>query len=109
MFGFLGMISKAAKWSDDPNQRRLALMIFNAAIYESSGNERGKPLDKAAVMALTRDAGWSDKESADRCVHALSLIKPIADKTTYRAARDEGNKLCSAYSGSEKGPGRKAA
>ena len=73
MFGFLAAMSKPAKWSDDPNQRRLALMIFDAAIYASSEQGRGKPLDLDAILALTRDSGWSERESADRFVHANRL------------------------------------
>ncbi|MGI9387926.1 MAG: hypothetical protein ACR2OX_10895 [Methyloligellaceae bacterium] len=97
MFEFLLAMMKTAKWSDEPDQRRLALLIFDAAIYESSKKSRGKPLDIKKILALTEGSGWSAEESADRFVHALSLIKPIADKATYRAAKEEGNRLSAAY------------
>lgn len=104
MFGFLSALSKTAKWSDDPNQRKLALLIFDAAIYESSRKNRGKPLDLEEVLALTKTSGWSDEESTSRFVHALSLIKPIADKATFRAAKDERDRLCTEYAAQSSRP-----
>jgi hypothetical protein len=75
-------------WNEDPHQKRLAKLIMDGAIYQTSYHEQGKEFDEFEVSALTNGAGWSDEEVASRCVHALSMIRPMVDAPTYRAAHD---------------------
>ena len=95
--GFLSALFSTAKWNDDPYQKRLAGMILGGAVYNASHCMEGQEINIGEVLALTKEAGWSQKEAADRFVHALSMIKPAADARTYDAAKDIAMNLYNAY------------
>jgi hypothetical protein len=85
-------------WNNDPHQKRLAKLIMDGALYKTSYHEQGKEFDEYEVSALTHEAGWSDEEAARRFVHALSMIRPIVNDATYRAAKDITTDLYKGYS-----------
>jgi hypothetical protein len=95
--GFLTALTKTAQWNNDPFQKRLAKLIMDGAAHNASGFTRGEELNFRDVLALTREAGWSDKEAANRFVHAVSMIKPVADERTYQAAKSLALNLYNAY------------
>ena len=96
--GFLSSLFNTAKWNNDPYQKRLASLILDAAIHRASRYTQGQELNVEDVIALAEEAGWRDKEAADRFVHAVSMIRPIADAHTYQAAKDIAMSLYSAWS-----------
>lgn len=64
MFDFL----KVAKWNNDPNQKKLATMLWEAA-YEIAGGNQGKSWNIPGCAYFTRECGWSDKEASNRFIH----------------------------------------
>lgn len=97
MFGFLSALNKTAQWNSDPEQKKLASMILAAGRHEVTHGQEGAPISIREVIALTTKAGWKDKEAANRFVHAVSMIKPIADRNTYEAAKGAAERLYVAY------------
>jgi hypothetical protein len=94
--GLVSSLFSTARWNDDPYSKRLAKLILDGAVQRASGNA-GPVLDFGEVISLADEAGWSAKESADRFVHAVSMIKPIADARTYQEAKEIGMSLYNAY------------
>jgi hypothetical protein len=90
-------IFKTSKWNREPEQKKLAAMLMEAGAYEATGGIRGTHLDIREVIAFTTACGWRDKEASDRFVHAVSMIRPIADIETYEAARTIAHNLYQAY------------
>lgn len=79
--GFLSALFSTAKWNNDPNSKELARMLLEAAQERRSMNTR-------QLVHLISEAGWSRTETKNRLVHAVSMIKPIADQDTYETARE---------------------
>ena len=89
--GILSALFKTKSWNDDPFQQRLAKLILDGAVA-------GYTLNIGDIFALMKEAGWSEKETRLRCVHAVSMIKPIANADTYRRAKTIGENLHNAFS-----------
>lgn len=88
MFGFL---FKTSKWNREPAQRELATLILNAAV-ENADNKLIS-VNIRDVFKIMNANGWSMKETSDRCVHAVSMIKTMAPPNVYMAAKREGQAL----------------
>jgi len=86
--GLLSSLFNTAKWNADPYSKQLAQLILEGAVYEASGYAQGKEFNLREVLNLQSEAGWRDKETADRLVHAVSMLRPIADARTFQAAKD---------------------
>jgi hypothetical protein len=71
----------------------LASLILSAATYEASRFSAGKRIDIREVISLAGSSGWTDKETADRIVHAVSMINTMSDRETYKAAKGVGERL----------------
>ncbi|HJZ44585.1 MAG TPA: hypothetical protein VJ233_12750 [Hyphomicrobiaceae bacterium] len=95
--GFFSLLFRTGQLNDDPNQKALANILLEAGIYQSSVYMKGKPLNFKEVMKIVDEAGWSNKEAANRFIHAASMIKPIADEATFLAAKDEAKRLYMTY------------
>lgn len=93
MFGLF----KTAQWNNEPNQQQLAATILEGALYEITRSSQGKHLNIREMIAFTNACGWSDKEASNRFVHAVSMIKPLADAATYQAAKSIAQNLYNAY------------
>jgi hypothetical protein len=93
MFDFL----KTAKWNNEPNQKKLAAMLWEAATYEVTRGAQGKSLNIPEWAVFTRNCGWSDKEASNRFIHAVTMIKPMADARTYEAAKQMAHNLYQAW------------
>lgn len=88
MFSFLKALSSTAKWNEEPAQQELATLILNAAIKQA---ETGiTSLNLYDVFKLRNSNNWSQKETANRCVHAVSMIRNISAPAVYKAAVKEG-------------------
>jgi hypothetical protein len=93
MFDFL----KVAKWNNEPDQKKLATMLWEAATYEVSGGAQGTCLNIHEWANFTRACGWSDKEASNRFIHAVTMIKPMADARTYERAKRMAHNLYQAW------------
>jgi hypothetical protein len=93
MFDFL----KTAKWNNEPNQKKLATMLWEAATYEVTRGAQGKSLNIPEWAAFTRNCGWSDREASNRFIHAVTMIKPMVDARTYEAAKQMAHNLYEAW------------
>ena len=102
--GILSALFKTKSWNDDPFQQRLAKLILDGAVFDAgamfdaSSSRQGEWLNLNDIFALMKEAGWSWKETRNRCVHAVSMIRPIADARTYKAATAIGERLYEAFS-----------
>ena len=90
-------IFKTAKWNNEPNQKRLAAILLSAATYEATRGAQGESLNIPALAVFTRNCGWTDKEASDRFIHAISMMKAMADSRTYEAAKEMGLNLYKAW------------
>ena len=90
-------IFKTAKWNNEPNQKRLAQILLSAATYEVTRGEQGESLNIPALAQFTRSCGWTDKEASDRFIHAISMMKAMADARTFEAAKQMGLRLYQAW------------
>lgn len=90
-------IFKTGKWNNEPSQKRLAEILLSAATYEVTRGARGESLNIPTLAQFTRSCGWTDKEASDRFVHAISMMKPMADAQTYEAAKQMGLNLYKAW------------
>jgi len=99
MFRFVSSLFKTSQWNNDPNQKQLASTIFEHAMYRVSRGKEGKEINFAEMMDFTQNCGWSDREAANRFVHAVSMIKAFADADadTLREAKEEARRLHDAY------------
>lgn len=86
--GILSVLFSTARWNNDPNSKELARLILEAGNYSASGGAVGRSLDVRKMVDVIHGAGWSRKEAKNRIVHAVSMIKPVADKEAYEAARE---------------------
>ncbi|MGY4476970.1 hypothetical protein [Bradyrhizobium sp. USDA 3364] len=93
MFGLFS----ALKWNSDPNQQRLALIILDAAKYDVSRGASGKLVNIREMFTFTQGCGWDDKEASNRFIHAVSMLKPMVDPATFKAAKEIGQNLYNAY------------
>src|SRR5437868_1128381 len=91
MLGFLRRLGSTAKWNDEAAQQQLVKMILQAAKNTAAGDLTFVNIRE--VFALQKANNWSYKETADRCVHAVSMIKLIADPRVYAAAKSDGERL----------------
>ncbi len=88
---------KTAQWNNDPNQKKLAAILLEAATYDTTLGTQGKRLDIRELIAFTDNCGWTDKEASNRFVHAVSMIKPLADQETYLEANEIALGLYNSY------------
>ena len=88
MFGFLKALSSTANWNNEPAQQELANLILQAAIQNTKTGMAS--IDMYKIFKLRDDNNWSQKETANRCVHAVSMIKTVAPAAVYKAAVREG-------------------
>lgn len=88
---------KTLKWNNEPNQQKLVLMILDGAEYDVSRGSSGKFMNIREMITFTQTCGWNDKEASNRFVHAVSMLKPMVDPTTYQAAKEIGKNLYNAY------------
>lgn len=88
MFGFL---FKTTKWNRESAQQELASLILNAAVKNVDTGLLG--VNIRDVFDIKNANNWSMKETSDRCVHAVTMIKTMAPHNVYIAARREGQAL----------------
>lgn len=81
MFGF----GKSSKWNKEESQIMLVSLIFEAG---TAPNAAAQYEARDKVFLLQERMGWSDKETADRCVHACSMIKISFDDDTYSKCKE---------------------
>ena len=93
MFDFL----KVAKWNSDPDQKKLAMMLWEAATYELTNGTQGRSLNIPEWAYFTRACVWTDKEASNRFIHAVTMIKPMADPRTYERAKQMAHDLYQAW------------
>ena len=93
MFGLFNTL----KWNNEPNQQKLALMLLEGAKYDVSRGSSGKFMNIREMIAFTQSCGWNDKEASNRFIHAVSMLKPMVDPATYRAAKEIGQNLYNSY------------
>jgi hypothetical protein len=97
MFRFLKSLGKTRAWNDDPLQKELAEVLRLGALYEISGGKNGKRVEFVDVNAIAVAGKWSSDETADRCVHAASMLRPILDAKSLRMAVTEARLLYNSY------------
>jgi hypothetical protein len=92
MFGFLKSLFSTSKWNSEAGQQELAELILQGAM---KANASGRPIqvNMRDVLALQTKHGWPFRETADRCIHAASLIKTRASPEIYMAAKYEATAL----------------
>jgi hypothetical protein len=81
MFGLFGKIHQ---WNIDPDQQRLAQLF----IKYGEGSVCAAELTK---FVLYQD--WSAKETRQRILHALSIVKIAATPYVYQRAKEMGHTL----------------
>jgi hypothetical protein len=53
--------------------------------------------DSASRASASRQGSGTDKEASDRFIHAISMMKAIADARTFEAAKQMGLHLYQAW------------
>jgi hypothetical protein len=81
MFGF----GKAAKWNKEDAQIMLVSLILEAG----TASDREKEYEaRGKVFLLQEKMSWSNSETAERCIHAASMIKTSFDRNTYSSCKE---------------------
>lgn len=93
MVGFLKALFSTNKWNNETGQHELVALILEAAIDAA---EKSKPMAFVSihkVFDIRNKYGWSYREASDRCVHAVSMIKPAVEDDVYRLAKQAAQDL----------------
>src|SRR5689334_22904004 len=83
----LFLLFRNSRWNNQPRQKALAHILLQAAVFEVSKGSHGTLLNLHELFRLQRTSGWSDRETRERLVHALSMIRTVVDADTYYVAK----------------------
>jgi hypothetical protein len=95
VFGFLKSLSRTSRWNNEPAQKQIVQIILQGSIKTAESGGINTKIRE--IIQVQQTAGWSPRETADRCVHAVSMIRLVTSPKVYDAAKVEGQVLYIAF------------